>query len=259
MDDPAIPASKSSALTIKQRDCAQRNLLLRRTNQKVSASIQNEHNQFERNMDFQAKQLRKKLTLLIPGSKPNAMNDTRLCATKEDNSAEENGLHNLKLPVIKTQASSAPSSPTLDRRNSNFSWNNIISMSPPSPSPLTLRRGSYNDISDSPRSSPSLSRTREMSRSFSYHRDRRATLMSLSPPSPGLEDGNVKSSPSLLPRNLKLREQARQESILKASEVESPPLSPTLEDQFKSLGTCRYLRRGTLEALAVKVLPDDES
>lgn len=241
---------RNSALSIKQRNCAQRNSLLKHTSQKISASIQSEHNQFERSMDFEAKKLRKKLTLMIP----NAVNDARTSATKEENS-EENGLHKLKLPVIKNEPNSAPCSPTLGHRKSHFTWNNL-SVSPPSPSPLP-RRGSYNDISDSPRSSPILSR--KMSRSFS-HRDRRPTLVPLSPPSSGTEDLSGRTSPSLMPRNLKLREQARRESVLKASlgqnEIESPAQSPTLEDQFKSLGTCRYLRRATLEA--VKITPADE-
>ncbi|KAL9954865.1 hypothetical protein ACROYT_G042450 [Oculina patagonica] len=241
--------SRNSALSIKQRNCAQRNSLLKHTNQKISASIQSEHNQFERSMNFEAKKLRKKLMLMIP----NPANDTRTSSTKEENS-EENGQHKLKLPAIKNEPNSAPCSPTLGHRKSHFTWNNL-SVSPSSPIPMP-RRGSYNDISDSPRNSPILSR--KMSRSFS-HRDRRPTLVPLSPPSPGTEDGSGRISPALMPRNLKLRDQARRESVLKASlaqnEIESPQ-SPTLEDQFKSLGTCRYLRRATLEA--VKITPADE-
>ena len=228
--------SRNSTLSIKEKNFVQRNSLLKHTSQKISASIQSEHKQFERNMNFEAKKLRKKLTLMIPS----ARNEARTSATKEENS-EENGLHKLKLPVIKNEANSAPCSPTLGHRKSHFTWNNL-SVSPPCPSP-PLRRGSYNDISDSARSSP-VAILRKMSQSFSY-RDRRPTLIPLSPPSPGIDDSSGKISPSLLPRNLKLREQARRESVLKANleqnEIESPQ-SPTLEDQFKSLGTCRYLR-----------------
>lgn len=246
MEEP----SKNSSLSIKQRNCAQRNSVLRHTSQKINASIQSEHNQFERKMDFEAKKLRKRLTLMIP----NAVNNARTTATKEEN-CDANGQHKLKLPIIKNEPSSAPCSPTLGQRKSHFTWNNV-NMLPPSPSPLMLRRGSYNDISDSPRSSPVISR--KMSRSFS-HRDRRPALAPLSPPPPATEDANGRISPSLLPRNLKLRELARRESLLKAgleqTEVESPQ-SPTLEDQFNSLGSCRYLRRATIET--VETLADEE-
>lgn len=232
--------ARNSKLSIKQRNCVQRNTLLKHTGKQINASIQSEHNRFERSMNFEAKKLRKKLTLMIP----NAANDARTAATKEENSEEDNP-NKLKLPVIRNEPNSAPCSPTLGTRKSHFTWSNL-SVSSPIAIPLP-RRGSYNDISDSPRSSPALSR--KMSRSFSY-RDRRPTLVPLSPPSPGLEDGSDRiSTPPLLPRHLKLRELARRESVkasLEQNETESPQ-SPTLEDQFKSLGTCRYLRRATIE------------
>lgn len=229
--------SNSPSLTVKQRDCAQRNSLLRHTNQRISVSIQNEHTRFAKNMDFEAKKLRKKLTLMMPWTKPNGMNDVR-SPTREEPSEDT-----LKLPIIRSQPKSAPCSPNLGRNKTNFSCDNL-SISPPGPEAWALRRGSFNDI-DSPRNSPVISR--KMSRSFSYRGERRPTLVP--PLSPGSEDGNVKVSP-LLPRNLKLREQARRESsasALKAFTTDSNAgaLSPTLEDQFKSLGTCRYLRRAT--------------
>jgi len=222
-----------SSLTVKQRTCAQRNSLLRHTNQRISASIQNEHNQFAKSMDFEAKKLRKKLALMIPWTTPNGMNDTKSTA-RADNSDDK-----LKLPAINSEAKSAPCSPNPARRKDTFSWDNL-SVSPPSSEAWVLRRSSFNDI-DSPRSSPVI--TRKMSRSLSYRGERRPTLVP--PVSPGAEEGNANVSP-LLPRNLKLREQARRCSILRAFTTESDsPQSPTLEDQFKSLGECRYLRRGT--------------
>lgn len=243
-------ASKNSSLTFKQRNCAQRNSLLRHMSQKINASIQSQHNQFERSMDFEAKKLRKKLTLMIPNTVNNARTQT---AWKEEN-CEENGQNKLKLPVIKKEPSSAPCSPTLVQRKSHFTWNNL-NMLPPRSSPLMLRRASYNDISDSPRSSPVM--TRKVSRSLSYRDRLRPALIPLSPPPPTTEDVNGRTSPSLVPRNLKLREQARREGLHKAeqTEIESPQ-SPTLEDQFNSLGTCRYLRRATIEI--VETLADEE-
>ena len=247
--------SKNSGLSVKQRDCVQRNSLLRQTNQKISASIQSEHNQFERKMDFEAKKLRKKLTLMIPGTKPTTNSDARFCPKKADNS-EEDGSNILKLPAIKKELHSAPCSPNLGHRKSIFSWDNV-NLSPPSgPNPLVLRRGSFNDIrADSP------AFTQQASRSFS-HRDRPSGLLQSSPLSPGLEpDNSGKTSPSLLPRNLKLRELARRESF-KASlgQIEmEPPQSPTLEDQFKSLGSCRYLRRATIGHLKVSLNDEEKS
>ena len=225
----------SSSLTVKQRNCAQKNSLLRHTNEKINASIQNEHNQFAKSMDFEAKKLRQKLTIMMPWTKPNATNDARSrSSTKEENSED-----NLKLPAIKTEAKSAPCSPNLNQRKSVYSWDNL-SISPPEQE--VLRRGSFNDITfESPRNSPGL--RRKTSRSFSYRGERRPTL---APPlSPTSENATPKLSP-LLPRNLKLREQARRESILKVTTSENDEAqSPTLEEEFKSLGTCRYLRRGT--------------
>lgn len=247
MEEP----SKYSSLTFKQRNCARRNSLLRHTSQKINASIQSEHNQFERSMDFEAKKLRRKLTLMIPNVVNNARTQT---AWKEEN-CEENGQNKLKLPVIKKEPSSAPCSPTVGQRKSQFTWNNLNMLSAPSPSPLMLRRASCNDVSDSPRSSPAL--TRKISHSFSYRDRLRPALVPMSPPPPVTEDVNGRTSPSLLPRNLKLREQARREGLHKAeqTEIESPQ-SPTLEDQFNSLGTCRYLRRATIET--VQTLADEE-
>ena len=247
MEEP----SKNSSLTFKQRNCAQRNSLLRHTSQKMHASIQSQHNQFERSMDFEAKKLRKRLTLMIP----NAVNKVRTQTTWKEESCGENGQNKLKLPpVIKREPSSAPCSPTLGQRKSHFTCNNL-NMLPPSPNPLMIRRASYNDISDSLRGSPVI--TSKISRSFSYRDCLRPALSPLSPPQPATEDGNAGTSPSLLPRNLKLREQARREGLYKAEQTElEPPQSPTLEDQFNSLGTCRYLRRATIEI--VETLADDE-
>ena len=246
MEEP----SKNSTLTFKQRTCAQRNSLLRHTSQKINASIQSQHNQFERSMDFEAKKLRKKLTLMIP----NAVNKTRTQTAWKEENCGENGQNKLKLPVIKKESSSAPCSPTLGQRKARFTWNNL-NMLPPSPNPLVLRRASYNDISDSPRASPLI--TRKISRSFSYRDRLRPALIPLSPPPPTAEDANGGTSPSLLPRNLKLREQARREGLHKAEQTElESPQSPTLEDQFNSLGTCRYLRRATIEI--VETLADEE-
>ena len=241
--------SKNSSLTVKQRNCAQRNSLLRHTSQKINASIQSQHNQFERSMDFEAKKLRKKLTLMIP----NAVNNARTQAAWKKENGEENGQNKLKLPVIKKKPSSAPCSPTLGQRKSHFTWNNLNILPPSANRPLLLRRASYNDVNDSPRSSPVM--TRKISRSFSYRDNLRPTLVPLSPPPPASEDPNGRTSPSLLPRNLKLREQARRERLQKAEQTESPQ-SPTLEDQFNSLGTCRYLRRATIEI--VETLADEE-
>lgn len=242
---------RNPSLTCKQRNCAQRNSLLRHTSQKINASIQSQHNQFERSMEFEAKKLRKKLTLMIP----NAVNNARIRTTWKEENCEENGQNKLKLPVIKKESSSAPCSPTLAQRKSSFTWNNL-NMLPPSPSPLMLRRASYNDISDSSRSSPLM--RRKVSRSFSYRDGLRPALVPLSPPLPVSEDPNGRTSPSLIPRNLKLREQARREGLQKAEQTElESPQSPTLEDQFNSLGTCRYLRRATIEI--VETLADEEN
>ena len=246
MEEP----SRNPSLTCKQRNCAQRNSLLRHTSQKINASIQSQHNQFERSMEFEAKKLRKKLTLMIP----NAVNNARIRTTWKEENCEENGQNKLKLPVIKKESSSAPCSPTLAQRKSSFTWNNL-NMLPPSPSPLMLRRASYNDISDSSRSSPLM--RRKVSRSFSYRDGLRPALVPLSPSLPVSEDPNGRTSPSLIPRNLKLREQARREGLQKAEQTElESPQSPTLEDQFNSLGTCRYLRRATIEI--VETLADEE-
>ena len=246
MEEP----SKNPSLTFKQRNCAQRNSLLRHTSQKINASIQSQHNQFERSMEFEAKKLRKKLTLMIP----NAVNNARIQTAWKEENCEENGQNKLKLPVIKKEPSSAPCSPTQRQRKSNFTWKNL-NMLPPSPSPLMLRRASYNDISHSSRRSPLIER--KVSRSFSYRDRLRPTLVPMSPPPPVSEDPNGRTSPSLLPRNLKLREQARREGLQKAEQTElESPQSPTLEDQFTSLETCRYLRRATIEI--VETLADEE-
>lgn len=48
-------------------------------------------------MEFEAKKLRKKLTLMIP----NAVNNARIRTTWKEENCEENGQNKLKLPVIK--------------------------------------------------------------------------------------------------------------------------------------------------------------
>lgn len=237
-----------SLLTVKERNWAVRNSILKSTNQRINDSMQNERHQFAKSMDFQAKKLREKLTLMMPSTKPSgAKNDAR-------SSAKEDSDDKLKLPVIKRDVKSAPSSPNLGGRNSVFSCDNL-SVSPSGREDLVRRRGSYNDI-ESPRGSPVISR--QTRRSFSYHGERRPTLVP--PILTGIEEGNDKVSP-LIPRNLKLREAARRGSVLKAVANErSAQQSQTLEDQFKSLGTCRYLRRGTegdLKELA-KETPNNE-
>lgn len=237
----------NSSLTVKQRNCAQRNSLLRQRNQRISASIQNEHNLFAKSMEFEAKKLRQKLTVLIPcRTKTNSTNNVR-SPTKEEETSEDK----LKLPVIRNEVKSAPCSPSQERRRSTFSSDNLnVSATGKD----VLRRGSFNDIAfESQRISPVP--RRKTSRSFSYRGE-------LCPPfqvSPSLEDGNPSKVLPLMPRNLKLREQARRDSLLKLFPNESDkPQSPTLEDQFKTLGSCRYLRRDTEGdlKLVVKETPD---
>ena len=237
----------NSSLTVKQRNCAQRNSLLRQRNQRISASIQNEHNLFAKSMEFEAKKLRQKLIVLIPcKTRTNATNNVR-SLTKEEETSEDK----LKLPVIRNEVKSAPCSPSQERRRSTFSSDNLnVSATGKD----VLRRGSFNDIAfESQRISPVP--RRKTSRSFSYRGE-------LCPPfqvSPSSEDGNPSKVLPLMPRNLKLREQARRDSLLKLFPNESDkPQSPTLEDQFKTLGSCRYLRRDTEGDLkiVVKETPD---
>lgn len=240
-------------LSVKERNCVQKNSLLRQTNQKISASIQSEHNRFERKMDLEAKKLRKKLTMMIQIAKPVTNKDAGSCSpSKTEDSVDASS--KLRLPAIKTEIKSAPCSPILGHRKTTFPWENV-SLSPHSGSnPLPIpRRCSYNEIFPSPQGSPIL--TRQSSSSF-LNRDRPSELIQLSPRSPGLEENNGKLSPSLLPRNLKLREQARRDSLLKATPGMQSTQGPSLEDQFRSLGSCRYLRRATVGH--VKVTIDDE-
>ena len=232
-----INPKSGSLLTAKERNWAVKNSILKSTNQRLNDSMQNERNQFTKSMDFQAKKLREKLTLMTPSTNyPSGAKIDARSSAKEENSDDK-----LKLPAIKSEVKSAPSSPNLGRRNSIFSWENL-SVSPPGGKDLVSRRSSNNDI-ESPRRSMVINR--QMRRSFSYRGECRPTLVP--PILTGVEDGNDKVSP-LIPRNLKLREAARRDSVLKtlANEHEvSAQQTPTLEDQFKSLGTCRYLRRGT--------------
>lgn len=246
-----VNEKSNSSLTVKQRNCAQRNSLLRQTNQRISASIQNEHNLFAKSMEFEAKKLRQKLTVLIPcRTKTNSTNNVR-SPTKEEETSEDK----LKLPVIRNEVKSAPCSPSQERRRSTFSWDNL---NVSSTGKDVLRRGSFNDIAfESQRSSP-IPR-RKTSRSFSSRGELCPQFLTPVQVSPSSEDGNSSKVSPLMPRNLKLREQARRDSLLKLFPNEGDkPQSPTLEDQFKTLGSCRYLRRdteGDLKIL-VKETPD---
>ncbi|XP_022778098.1 uncharacterized protein LOC111319612 [Stylophora pistillata] len=255
--DPTImeEQSNNSELSMKERNCVQRNSLLRQTNQKINASIQSEHNRFERKMDLEAKKLRKKLTLMIQIAKPgtNLNNDAGSCSpSKTENSVDVSG--KLKLPVIKSETKSAPCSPTLSHRKATFLWEKATLSPHCGSNPLPIpRRRSYNEIFSSSQGSPVL--TRQSSSSL-LHRGRPSELIQLSPRSSGLEENNGELSPSLLPRNLKLREQARRDSLLNATSGMQSTQSPSLEEQFKSLGSCRYLRRATVGH--VKVTMDDK-
>ena len=223
----------NSSLTVKQRNCAQRNSLLRQTNQRISASIQNEHNLFAKSMEFEAKKLRQKLTFLIPcprlpcSTTTNSTNNVRSPAKEEETSEDK-----LKLPVIRNEVKSAPCSPSLERRRSRaFSWDNL-NVSPTGKD--ILRRGSFNDIAfESQRSSP-IAR-RKTSRSFSYRGELCPQFLTPEHVSPRSEDGNPSKVSPLMPRNLKLREQARRDRLLKLFPNEGDkPQSPTLEDQLKT-------------------------
>ena len=189
----------NSSLTVKQRNCAQRNSLLRQTNQRISASIQNEHNLFAKSMEFEAKKLRQKLTVLIPcRTKTNSTNNVR-SPTKEEETSEDK----LKLPVIRNEVKSAPCSPSLERRRSRaFSWDNL-NVSPTGKD--ILRRGSFNDIAFESQRSSAIAR-RKTSRSFSYRGELCPQFLTPEHVSPRSEDGNPSKVSPLMPRNLKLRE-----------------------------------------------------
>lgn len=236
----------SSFLTAKERNCAMRNTILRNTNERISVSMQNEQTQLTKSLNFEAKKLREKLTLLTPRANTNSNLDAASSTAKEPSFETSK----LKLPVIKNESRSAPCSPLLDNRKSisNFSLDNVnSSQSQAKPKEAWPRRLSTNDAVDFLRSSPVV--LRKSDRLTSYRQERRA---SLGPPSLSNteENNNVKISP-LMPRNLKLRQLARRESHLKEFlvEGETPDQGPTLEDQFKSLGTCRYLRQGIKDDL----------
>ncbi|XP_015757309.1 PREDICTED: uncharacterized protein LOC107336758 [Acropora digitifera] len=236
----------SSLLTAKERNCAVRNTILRSTNEKISVSMQNEQNQLTKSLNFEAKKLREKLTLLTPRANTNSNLDAASSTTKEPSFETSK----LKLPVIKNESRSAPCSPLLDNRksitnfSSNISDNVNSSQSQAKRTEAWPRRISTNDAVDLQRSSPLV--LRKSDRLTSYRQER------LGPPSLPYteENNNVKISP-LMPRNLKLRQLARWESLFKEFlvEGETPDMGPTLEDQFKSLGTCRYLRQGTKDDL----------
>lgn len=227
-----------SSLTVQERNWVARNSILKSTNERLSVSMQNERNQFAKCMDLEARKLRGKLTLLMSRSNPNIKKAAR-SLSKEENSEDA---CKLRLPTIKSEVRSAPSSPlSLARRKPGLCWDNL-SVSPPGSGAWVFRRGSLPDV-DSPRRSPVLSR--QVRRSSSYREEHRPSLVPAI--SPGAEESSPKLSP-LVPRNLKLRVLARRGSgLIKGlpNESDVPPLSPPLEDQFKSLGACRYLRRGT--------------
>lgn len=229
----------SSSLTAKERNCVVRNIILRSTNERISVSMQSERNQFTKSLNFEAKKLREKLTLLTPRTNTNSNLDAASSTMKEP--SFDTG--KLKLPVIKNESRSAPCSPVLDKRKSipQCSSDNANS-SLPKPIEAWPRRRSNDDAVYSLTSTPVM--LRKLGRSTPYQEGRRASLPV--PPSPpnAEENNNVKVSP-LMPRNLKLRQLARREGVLKEFTVEgeTQDQGPTLEDQFKSLGTCRYLRQ----------------
>lgn len=239
----------SSLLTAKERNCAVQNTILRSTNERKSVSMQNEQNQFTKSFNFEAKKVREKLNLLTPRANTNSNLDAASSTTKEPSFETSK----LKLPVIKNESRSAPCSPLLDNRksitnfSSNISDNVNSSQSQAKRTEAWPRKVSTNDAVDLQRSSPLV--LRKSDRLTSYRQGRPA---SLGPPSLPYteENNNVKISP-LMPRNLKLRQLARRESHFKEFlvEGETPDMGPTLEDQFKSLGTCRYLRQGTKDDL----------
>lgn len=211
--------------------------------------MQNEQNQLTKSLNFEAQKLREKLTLLTPRANTNSNLDAASSTTKEPSFETSK----LKLPVIKNESRSAPCSPLLDNRksitnfSSNISDNVNSSQSQAKRTEAWPRRISTNDAVDLQRSSPLV--LRKPDRLTSYRQERPACL---GPPSLPYteENNNVKISP-LMPRNLKLRQLARWESLFKEFLVkgETPDMGPTLEDQFKSLGTCRYLRQGTKDDL----------
>ncbi|XP_068684638.1 uncharacterized protein [Montipora foliosa] len=230
--EPIEKRKSNSVLTTRERDCAVKNTLLRSQNDRMSITMQNERNQFTKSLDFEAKKLREKLTLLMPPTSTNTKIDTG--STTTETSIESS---KLKLPVIKRESRSVPSSPQLDGRKSltQISWDNLSS-SQPKLIEAWPRRGSSNDA-DTQRCSPFM--LRQQGRSIS---GRRAT---------NAEDSKYVNVSPLMPRNLKLRELSRRESLLKElpalNQSDTPLQGDTLKDQFNSLETCRYLRQGTKE------------
>ncbi|XP_068729695.1 uncharacterized protein [Montipora capricornis] len=233
--DPIEKRKSNSLLTTRERDCAVKNTILRSKNDRMSITMQNERNQFTKSLDFEAKKLREKLTLLMPPTSTPAGSTTT--ETSIDSSK-------LKLPVIKRESRSVPCSPQLDGRKSltHISLDNLNS-SQPKLLEAWPRRGSSNDA-DTQRCSPSM--IRQQGRSIS---GRRATLPTTS--FTNAEDSKYVNVSPLMPRNLKLREFSRRESLLKElpalNQSDTPLQGDTLKDQFNSLETCRYLRQGTKE------------
>lgn len=235
--EPIEKRKSNSLLTTRERDCAVKNTILRSKNDRMSITMQNERNQITKSLDFEAKKLREKLTLLMPPTSTNTKIDAGFTTTETSIESSK-----LKLPVIKRESRSVPSSPQLDGRKSltQISWDNLSS-SQPKLIEAWPRRGSSNDA-DTQRCSQFM--LRQQGRSIS---GRRATLPTTS--FTNAEDSKYVNVSPLMPRNLKLRELSRRDSLLKELPVLNPSDSPlqgdTLEDQFNSLETCRYLRQGT--------------
>ena len=214
----------------KQKSYVQRNLFLQKANQRLSVSLQTEKNLYERRMDLAAKNLKKKLTLLIPTNKPSI------------NSAKgENGCKILKLPEIGNGISSAPSSPTLKRVSSDI-WGgrfNIPRLSQtslsPTPNNLPIRRGSCTDV-DMFKSSPLLAR-RAASRTSSLPKEQRVSSVGVAQ-----EDRRSRVAQGFNDASGAKKSKLTNAGSSKKWNDTIPP-SPSLGKQFEALGSCRYLRR----------------
>lgn len=198
---------------------------------KQQDSIRRARDQFEKQMNQEAKVLLKKVKVPMAGTF----------------SAKKTTTNDLKLPDINTSGNnSTPSSPLLKRDKPSSarapqslsvllppsgprrgSVNNIDSLHVPS-SPLVNRRGSFHgttdfrpSLSQSPLSSPLLDR-------------RRMTL--------GVVPSLNVAKPGPTTKHLAVRQLRRGSIISSTSPPPSPPEPSALEDQFKALESCRYLR-----------------
>lgn len=198
---------------------------------KLQDSIRLERDQFEKRMNQDAKAFLRKVKVPIAGSL-----NTRKTTTND-----------IKLPeIIESGSKSTPSSPSLGRPkpssydNSTRAQSPSVLLLPSGPrrgsvnniadslavplSPLVNRRGSFPEISSpfqSPLSSPLL--------------ERRRMTVGVIP--------SAKQGPTT--KYLAIRQLQRIDSIISSTSPPPSPVHSTLEDQFKALESCRYLRRGS--------------